>query len=325
MRRRTFIAGLGSAAAWPVVARAQQPAIPVIGLLNASSSEAYARELAAFRQGLNEGGYVEGRNVAIEYRSADGQYERLPAFAADFVRRQVRVIASIGGIASALAARDATSTIPIVFEVGVDPVETGLIPSLSRPGGNVTGVTNLNVELGPKKLELLHELIPTATIIGLLLNPANPNSEIASKDMRAAARSLGVELDVRRASTEREIDGIFASLIQSRVGGLVIGPDPFFTGRIEQLVALTVRHAIPAIYNREFATVGGLIGYGGSLTDAYRMAGVYTGRVLAGAKPADLPMQQSSKVELVINLKMAKTLGITFPIAILVRADEVIE
>jgi putative ABC transport system substrate-binding protein len=325
MKRRTFIAGLGSAAAWPVVARAQQPAIPVIGLLNASSSEAYARELAAFRQGLNEGGYVEGRNVAIEYRSADGQYERLPAFAADFVRRQVRVIASIGGIASALAAKDATSTIPIVFEVGADPVETGLIPSLSRPGGNVTGVTNLNVELGPKKLELLHELIPTATIIGLLLNSANPSSEIAAKDMRAAARSLGVELHVRRASTEREIDGIFASLIQSRVGGLVIGPDPFFTGRIEQLVALTVRHAIPAIYNREFATVGGLIGYGGSLTDAYRMAGVYTGRVLAGAKPADLPVQQSSKVELVINLKMAKTLGITFPIAILVRADEVIE
>ena len=325
MRRRDFIAGLGGAAAWPLVARAQQPAIPVIGLLNAASSEAYGRELAAFRQGLNEGGYVEGRNVAIEYRSADGQYERLPAFAADFVRRQVTVIASIGGIASALAARDATSTIPIVFEVGADPVETGLIPSLSRPGGNVTGVTNLNVELGPKKLELLHELIPTATIIGLLLNSANPSSEIASKDMRAAARSLGVELDVRRASTEREIDGIFASLIQSRVGGLVIGPDPFFTGRIEQLVALTVRHAIPAIYNREFATAGGLIGYGGSLTDAYRMAGVYTGRVLAGAKPADLPVQQSSKVELVINLKMAKTLGITFPIAILVRADEVIE
>ena len=325
MKRRTFIAGLGSVAAWPVVARAQQAAIPVIGLLNASSSEAYARELAAFRQGLNEGGYVEGRNVAIEYRSADGQYERLPAFAADFVRRQVRVIASIGGIASALAAKDATTTIPIVFEVGADPVETGLIPSLSRPGGNVTGVTNLNVELGPKKLELLHELIPTATIIGLLLNSANPSSEIASKDMQAAARSLGVELHVQRASTEREIDGIFASLIQSRVGGLVIGPDPFFTGRIEQLVALTVRHAIPAIYNREFAVAGGLIGYGGSLTDAYRMAGVYTGRVLAGAKPADLPVQQSSKVELVINLKTAKTLGITFPIAILVRADEVIE
>ena len=322
MRRREFIAGLAGAAAWPLAARAQQAAVPVIGVLNAISCVGRAR---AFRQGLNEGGYVEGRNVAIEYRSADGQYERLPAFAADFVRRQVTVIASIGGIASALAAKDATTTIPIVFEVGVDPVETGLIPSLSRPGGNVTGVTNLNVELGPKKLELLHELIPTATIIGLLLNPANPNSEIASKDMRAAARSLGVELRVWRASTEREIDGIFASLIQSRVGGLVIGPDPFFTGRIEQLVALTVRHAIPAIYNREFATAGGLIGYGGSLMDAYRMAGVYTGRVLAGAKPADLPVQQSSKVELVINLKTAKTLGITFPIAILVRADEVIE
>jgi len=323
MRRREFIAGLGSAAAWPVVARAQQPAMPVIGIL-ATASAGFARELAAFRQGLNEGGYVEGRNVAIEYRWADGQYEQLPSLAADLVHRRVTVIAALG-IPAAVAAKAATTTIPIVIEVGADPIEMGLITSLSRPSGNITGISNLNLAVGPKKLQLLREVVPTATTIGLLLNPANPNSEIASKDMRAAARSLGVELDVRRASTEREIDGIFASLIQSRVGGLVIGPDPFFTGRIEQLVALTVRHAIPAIYNREFATAGGLIGYGGSLTDAYRMAGVYTGRVLAGAKPADLPVQQSTRVEWVINLKMAKVLGLTIPETLLATADEVIQ
>jgi putative ABC transport system substrate-binding protein len=280
--------------------------------------------LAAFHQGLNEGGYVEGRNVAIEYRSADGQYEQLPALATDLVRRRVMVIAALGA-PSALAAKAATTTIPVVFEVGVDPVGMGLIASLSRPGGNITGVVNLNVDLGPKNLELLHELVPTATVIGLLLNPANPNSEIASKDMLAAARTLGVELDILRASTEREIDGVFTSLVQLRAGGLVIGPDPFFTGRIEQLVALAVRYAMPTIYNREFAAAGGLLGYGASLTDAYHVAGVYTGRVLAGAKPADLPVQQSTRVELVINLKTAKTLGITFPTGLLVRADEVIE
>ena len=325
IKRRAFIAGLGGAAAWPVVARAQQAAMPVIGVLNATSSVGYARELVAFRQGLNESGYVEGRNVAIEYRSAEGQYDRLPSLAADLVRRRVSVIATIGGIPSALAAKSATTTIPIVFELGVDPVEMGLITSLSRPDGNITGVANLNVELGPKKLELLHELIPTATIIGLLVNPANPNIEIVSKDMQVAARALGVEVDVLHASTDREIDDVFASLIRSRARSLVINPDPFFVSRMEQLVVLTVRYAMPTIYNREFAAAGGLIGYGASSTDAYRLVGVYTGRILGGAKPADLPVQQSTRVELVINLKTAKTLGITFPTGLLVRAEEVIE
>jgi putative ABC transport system substrate-binding protein len=278
----------------------------------------------AFRQGLNEGGYVEGRNVAIEYLSAEGQYERLPVLAADLVRRRVTVIAALGAPA-AVAAKAATTTIPIVFEVGADPVEMALLASLSRPGGNMTGVANSNLEVGPKKLQLLHELVPTATIIGLLVNPANPNNEIRSKDMQAAAHILGVELDVLRASTERDIDEVFANLVQARVGALVINPDPLFTGRIEQLVALAARYAMPTIYNREFAAAGGLIGYGVNLADAYRLAGVYTGRVLAGAKPADLPVQRSTRVELVINLKMAKTLGITFPTSLLVRADEVIE
>jgi putative ABC transport system substrate-binding protein len=319
--RRTFIAGLGSAAAWPVVARGQQPATPVVGVLNAISSPGRAR---AFREGLNESGYVEGRNVTIEYRSADGQYEQLPVLAADLVRRRVTVIAALGAPA-AVAAKAATTTISIVFEVGADPVEMGLLASLSRPGGNMTGVANSNLEVGPKKLQLLHDLVPTATIIGLIVNPANPNNEIRPNDMQAAARTLGVELDVQRASTEHEIDEVFASMAQARVGGLVINPDPFFISRMEQLVALTVRYAIPTIYNRDFAAAGGLMGYGISLTDPYRLAGVYTGRVLAGAKPADLPVQQSTRVELVINLKTAKGLGITFPTALLVRADEVIE
>jgi putative ABC transport system substrate-binding protein len=307
-----------------VVARTQQSTVPVVGVLNAVSSVGRAREWAGFRQGLNEGGYVEGRNVAIEHRSADGQYEQLPALAADLVRRRVTVIAEPGAPA-AVAAKAATTTIPIVFEVGADPVEMGLIASLSRPGGNITGVANLNSEVGPKKLQLLYELVPTATIIGLLVNPANPGNEIRTKDMQAGARTLGVELDVLRASSERDIDETFSTLAQKRVGALVINPDSLFSGGIEQLVALTVRYAMPTIYNREFAAAGGLIGYGVNLADAYRMVGVYTGRVLAGAKPADLPVQQSTRVELVINLKMAKTLGITFPTSLLVRADEVIE
>jgi putative ABC transport system substrate-binding protein len=323
MKRRQVIVGIAAAATWPLAARAQQ-AVPIVGVLNATSSVGYARELVAFRQGLNEGGYIEGRNVAIEYRSADGQYEQLPALAADLVRRRVTVIAAFAA-PSALAAKAATSTIPIVFEVGVDPAEMGLMTSLSRPGGNLTGVANLNVELGPKKLELLHELVPAATVIGLLVNPANPNNEIRSKDMEAAARTLGVEVDVLRASTEREIDNVFASVVQARVGALVINPDPFFTSRMEQLVALTVRYALPTISNREFAAAGGLTGFGVSLADAYRLAGIYTGRVLAGAKPADLPVQQSSRVELVINLKTAKALGLTIPETLLATADEVIQ
>jgi putative ABC transport system substrate-binding protein len=282
MKLREFIAGVAGAAAWPLAARAQQSKVPVIGVLNATSSVGYARELAAFRQGLNESGYVEGRNVAIEFRSADGQYEQLLALAADLVRRQVSVIATGGGIPSAPAAKTATTAIPIVFSAGVDPVELGLVASLSRPGGNITGVTNLNVEVGPKKLQLLHELIPRATTIGLLVNPTNPNNEIVLKDIQAAARSLGVEVDVVRASSEREIDDVFESLIQSRAGALTIGPDALFKSRMEQLVALTVRHAMPTIYNRDFAAAGGLIGYGASLTDSPRLAGIYTGRILKG-------------------------------------------
>ena len=291
----------------------------------ATSSAGYARELAAFRQGLNEGGYVEGRNVAIEYRAAEGQYDRLLSLASDLVHHQVNVIATVGGIASAMAAKSATITIPIVFTAGVDPVQMGLVASLSRPGGNLTGATNLNVELGPKKLELLHKLIPAATIIGLLVNPANPNTEIVSKDMQAAARALGVEVDVLHASTDREIDGVFASLVRARAGGLVIGPDPFFVSRTEQLVTLTVRYAMPTIYNREFAAAGGLAGYSSSLTDSYRLAGVYTGRILKGEKPADLPVQQVTKIDLVINLKTAKALGLTIPETLLATADEVIQ
>jgi putative ABC transport system substrate-binding protein len=320
-RRREFIAGLGVAAAWPVVSRARQQAVPVIGVLDAISSVGRTR---AFRQGLDEGGYVEGRNVAIEYRSAEGQYERLPVLAADLVRRRVTVIAALGAPA-AVAAKAATTTISIVFEVGADPVEMGLLASLSRPGGNMTGVANSNLEVGPKKLQLLHELVRTATIIGLLVNPANPNNEIRSKDMQAAAHILGVELDVLRASSERNIDEVFASLVQARVGALVINPDPLFTGRIEQLVALAARYVMPTIYNREFAAAGGLIGYGVNLTDAYRLAGVYTARVLAGAKPADLLVQRSTTVELVINLKTAKALGLTIPETLLATADEVIQ
>ena len=324
MRRREFIAGLGSAVAWPLAARAQQPAMPVMGYLSARSADLERPLVLAFRQGLSDGGYVEGRNVAIEYRWADGQYEQLPSLAADLVHRRVTVIAALG-IPAAVAAKAATTTIPIVIEVGADPIEMGLITSLSRPSGNITGISNLNLAVGPKKLQLLREVVPTATTIGLLLNPANPNSEIASKDMRAAASTLGVELDVRRASTEREIDEVFASLVQARVGALVIDPDSFFSSRIERLVALTVRYAMPTIYNREFAAAGGLIGYGASLADAFRLTGVYTGRVLAGAKPADLPVQQSTKVSLGINLKATKALGITIPETLLATADEVIQ
>jgi putative ABC transport system substrate-binding protein len=325
MRRREFIAGLGSAAAWPVVARAQlQQAVPVVGYLSGRSADLERPLVQAFRKGLNDGGYVEGRNVAIEYRWADGQYEQLPALAADLVHRRVTMIAALG-VPAAGAAKAATKMIPIVIEVGADPVEMGLIDSLSRPSGNITGISNLNLAVGPKKLQLLHEVVPTATIIGLLLNPANPNGEIASKDMRAAARTLGVELDVWRASTEREIDEVFASLVQARVDALVIDPDTFFSSRIERLVTLTVRYAIPTIYNREFAAAGGLIGYGAILTDAYRLTGVYTGRVLAGAKPADLPVQQSTKVSLGINLKTAKALGLTIPETLSATADEVIQ
>jgi putative ABC transport system substrate-binding protein len=327
MRRREFIPLLGGAAAsWPLMARAQQPAMPVIGFLSVGSADLSADRMRAFHQGLSEAGFVAGRNVAIEYRWAEGENDRLPTLAADLVRRRVTVIAATGGVPAVLAAKAATTTIPIVFIVGLDPVELGLVASLARPGGNLTGASSLNVELGPKRLEVLHESIPTATIIALLVNPTNPNSETQAKDMQAAARTLGVQLQVLHASTERDFDKVFATLPQLRAGALVIGTDGLFISRPEQLAALALRHAVPAISQfREFAAAGGLMSYGGSLIDSYRLTGVYTGRILKGEKPVDLPVQQATRVELIINMKTAKALGLTFPITLLGRADEVIE
>ena len=326
MKRREFITLLGGAAAWPLAARAQQAAMPVVGLLGATTPHGYAAQLGAFRQGLSEAGFVEGRNVAIEYRWAEDQYDRLPALAADLVRRQVAVIATLGGNTASVAAKAATTTIPVVFHGSVDPVEAGLVASLNRPGGNVTGVVTLNMDTGQKRLELMHELLPAATTIGLLLNPTNAVAEIQSKDLQAAASTLGLQLLIANASTERDFDAAFATLSQGQVRGLVIGTDGFLVSQSEQLAALTVRYTLPTIFQyRAFVTAGGLMSYGGSVTDSYRLSGVYTGRILKGEKPADLPVQQATKVELIINLKTARTLGITFPITLLGRADEVIE
>jgi putative tryptophan/tyrosine transport system substrate-binding protein len=326
MRRREFIGLAGGAAlAWPLAARAQQPAMPVVGFLGTRAPGDDPQLLTAFRRGLKEAGYVEGESVAVEYRFAENQYDRLPALAADLVSRQVAVIAANGSAAQ--AAKAATATIPIAFVAGFDPVEVGLVASLNRPGGNVTGVSILDVELGPKRLELLHELVPTATLIAVLVNPSDPaRAETTSKELQAAARSLGLRVHVLHASSDRDFDTVFASLIELRAGGLVIGGEPFFNSRSEQLAALSMRHAVPTIYQlRAFAAAGGLASYGGSLADAYRLLGVYTGQMLKGERPADLPVQQATKVELIINLKTAKALGLTVSRPLLGRADEVIE
>jgi putative tryptophan/tyrosine transport system substrate-binding protein len=326
MRRREFITLIGGAAAcWPLAARGQQPALPVVGFLNSRGPGDDQYLLAAFRQGLKEAGFVEGQNVAIEYRWAEGQYDRLPALAADLVHRQVAVIAANG--LAARTAKTATTTIPIVFVAGFDPVEVGLVASLNQPGGNITGVSVLDVELGPKRLELLHELVPTANGMAVLVNPTDPaRAETISRGLQAAASTLGLQLHVLHASTDHDFDTVFASLAQLKAGGLVISGDPFFNSRSEQLGALTSRHAVPAIHELpEFAAAGGLMSYGGSLTDAYRLVGVYTGRILKGEKPIDLPVQQYTKIELIINLRTAKALGLTVPQILLGRADEVIE
>jgi putative ABC transport system substrate-binding protein len=301
--------------------------MPVVGFVGSTSPGPLRDAIAAFHRGLTETGYVEGRNVAIEYRWAEGQYDRLPGLVADLVRRQVAVIADIDGLPSALAAKAATATIPIVFFTGGDPVQLGLVASLRQPDGNLTGVTSLNVEVGPKRLELMKEMVRTTTLMALLVNPTSPNvTESTTKDALAAAHTLGLQLHVLHASRERDLDSVFATVAQLRAGALVIGPDAFFISRSEQLGTLALRHGVPAIFQyREFAAAGGLISYGGSRTDAYRQVGVYTGRVLKGEKPSDLPVQQSTKIELIINLRTAKALALDVPPTLLARADEVIE
>jgi ABC-type uncharacterized transport system substrate-binding protein len=326
MRRREFITALGVAATWPFAARAQQPVMPVIGFLGSESPDLYADRLRAFSEGLNEAGFGDGRNVAIEYRWAESQYDRLPALAADLVRRQVTVVVATTTPAT-LSAKAATTTIPIIFLTGTDPVEVGIVTSLSRPGGNMTGVANLTVETAAKQLELLHELVPVATVIAVLVNPANPiYAETLTKNFQAAARAIGQQIRVVSAGTESDIDTAFSGLAQQGVGALVVANDAFFNSRPNQLAVAAARQSVPVIYPyREFVAAGGLISYGSSLTDAYRRVGIYTGRILKGEKPADLPVQQSTKVELIINLKTAKALGLTVPLPLVGRADEVIE
>jgi putative ABC transport system substrate-binding protein len=327
MKRRELMLLIGGAAtAWPLATRAQQRAMPVIGFLGATSSGANAPNVAAFRQGLSEAGYIEGKNVAIEYRWAEGRYDELPALAAELVGRNVDVIATSGGPPPALAAKSVTSTVPIVFVSGDDPIGKGLVTSLARPSGNLTGVSLMGVEVTPKRLQLLSELVPQASVVALLVNPNNANAERIMRDVLEAARAKGVQLPVLKAAIESEIDAAFATLVQLHSGALLVGNDSFFNSRRDQLVELAARHAVPAIYAwREFAAAGGLISYGTSLPAAYRQVGIYVGKILKGAMPADLPIQQPTKFELVINLKTAKALGLTVRQSILARADEVIE
>jgi putative ABC transport system substrate-binding protein len=328
MRRREFITLLGgAAAAWPFAAPGQQSTMPVVGFLSASREESSREHLRpAFHQGLRQVGFVEGQNAIIEYRWANGQYDKLPAMAADLVARQVAVITTTGGTASAVAAKTATASIPIVFAIGSDPVRDGLVASLNRPDGNATGVSYLSAELETKRLELLHELIPRQTVIAVLANPNFPDTKMQVREVQAAARVIRQELVVLNASTDHDIDAAFTTMMKERVGGILVGADPFLTASRDQLVLLTTRLGIPTMFPwREFTAAGGLMSYGTSLTEAYRIVGIYTGQILKGVKPIDLPVQRSVKVELVINLKAAKALGVTFPTSLLVRADEVIE
>jgi putative tryptophan/tyrosine transport system substrate-binding protein len=326
MKRRDFITVFGGTVAWSVVARAQRSAMPVIGFLSSASPAQWTRFVVAFRQGLNESGYAEGKNIGIEFRWAEGHSDRLSALTADLVRRQVAVVVASGGTGPALAAKAATSTIPIVYTGVADPVGMGLVASLGRPGGNVTGVSMFALELDAKRTELLHELVPKATIIALLVNPEVRSTESNVRVVQEAARSLGMQVHVLHARTEQEIDAAFATLVRLRAGALIVGPSALFGNRREQLVGLAARYAVPTVFDlREFVAAGGLISYGPSLFEIYRQAGIYTGKILNGAKPADLPILQPTKVELVINLKTAKALGLTVPQSLLLRADEMIQ